>query len=62
MFAYCLGWEDMRFGGLHWSWRVIGEAEDTFASRKTQEALDAGGEADGGEDEVRGTDAIMEDA
>ena len=51
----------MQLGGLHWSCRVSGEAEDTFASRKTQEALDVGGEADGREDDVRGIDAIMED-
>ena len=51
----------MRLGGLHWSWRVSGEAEDTFASRKRQKALDAGREADGGVDEVRGRDTIMED-
>ena len=51
----------MRLGGLPWSWRVTREAEDTFTSRKRQEALDAGGEADKGEDEVRGRDAIMED-
>jgi hypothetical protein len=24
----------MRLGGLHWSWRVSGEAENTFASQK----------------------------
>ena len=47
-----LGGEDMRLGGLHWSWRVSGEAEDTFATRKREQALDAGGEVDGGEDEV----------
>ena len=41
--------------------RVSGEAEDTFASQKIQESLDAGGEADVGEDEVWGRDAIMED-
>ena len=57
----CLGGEDMRLGGLHWSWRVSGEAEDTFASRKRQKALDAGREADGGVDEVRGRDTIIED-
>jgi hypothetical protein len=57
----CLGGEDMRLGGLHWSWRVSGEANDTFASRKRWEALDARREADAGEDVVRGTDAIMED-
>jgi hypothetical protein len=51
----------MRLGGLHWSWRVSGEAEDTFASLKRQKTLDAGGEADGGEDKVRGRLAIMED-
>ena len=51
----------MQLGGLHWSCRVSGEAEDTFASRKRHEVLDMGGEADGGEDEVRGRDAIMED-
>ena len=51
----------MQLGGLHWSWRVSGEVEDTFASQKRQEALDVGGEVDGGEDEVRGRDAIMED-
>ena len=50
----------MRLGGLHRSWRVGGEAEDTFATPKREQALDAG-EADGGEDEVRGRDAIMED-
>ena len=38
-----------------------GEDEDIFGSQKRQEALDAGGEADGGEDEVWGRDAIMED-
>ena len=48
-------------GGLPWSWRVTREGEDTFASRKGQEALDVGGEADRGEDEVWGRDAIMED-
>ena len=57
----CLGREDMRLGGLHWSWRVSGEAKDTFASRKRHEVLDEGGEANGGEDEVWGRDAIMED-
>ena len=51
----------MHLGGLPWSWRLTREPEDTFASRKRQKALDAGGEADGGEDEVRGKDAIMED-
>jgi hypothetical protein len=51
----------MQLGGLHWSWRVSGEAEDTFTTQKREQALDAGGEADGGEDDVRGTDAIMED-
>ena len=51
----------MQLGGLHRSWRVSGEAEDTFATRKREQALDAGGEADGGEDEVRGRDAIMAD-
>ena len=51
----------MRLGGLHWSWRVSGEAEDTFATPKREQALDVGGEVDGGEDEVRGRDAIMED-
>ena len=51
----------MQLEGLHWSWRVSGEAKDTFATRKREQALDAGGEADGGEDEVRGRDAIMED-
>ena len=50
----------MRLGGLHRSWRVGGEAEDTFTSRKKQEVLDAG-EVYGGEDEVWGRDAIMED-
>ena len=48
-------------GGLPWSWRLTREPEDTFASRKRQEALNAAGEADRGEDEVRGRDAIMED-
>ena len=57
----CLGWEDMQLRRLPWSWRVTREAEDTFASRKRQEALDAGGEADKGEDKVWGIDAIMED-
>ena len=38
-----------------------GEAEDTFASQKRQEAMNAIGEADRGEDEVWGRDAIMED-
>ena len=61
LLCVCLGGEDMRLGGLHWSWRVSGEAEDTFASQKRQEALDVGGEADRGEDEVWGKDAIMED-
>jgi hypothetical protein len=51
----------MRLGGLHWSWRVSGEAKDTFASQKRQEALDVQREADAGEDVVWGTDAIMED-
>ena len=51
----------MQLGGLHQSWRVSGEAEDTFVTLKREQALDAGGEADGGEDEVWGTDAIMED-
>ena len=60
LLCVCLGGEDVQLGGLHWSRRVSGEAEDTFTSRKRQEALDAG-EADGGEDEVRGRDAIMED-
>ena len=50
----------MQLGGLHQSWRVSGEAKD-IASQKTQEALDAGGEADGGQDEVWGRDAIKED-
>jgi hypothetical protein len=49
-------WED-----FPWSWRVTREVEDTFASRKRQEALDVGGEADRDEDEVRDRDAIMED-
>ena len=47
-------WEDFPGHG------VTREAEDTFTSQKRQEALDAG-EADRGEDEVRGRDAIMED-
>jgi hypothetical protein len=47
-----LGWYDMQLGGLQWSWRVSGEAESTFASRKIDEVLDAGGEEDGGEGEV----------
>ena len=50
----------MQLGGLHWSWRVSGEAEDTFATPKREQALDVEGEAYGGEDEVRGRDAIME--
>ena len=50
----------MQLGGLHWSWRVSGEAKDTFATQKREQALDAG-ETDGGEDEVWGKDAIMED-
>ena len=61
LLCVCLGGEDMRLGGLHWSWRVSGEAEDTFATPKREQVLDAGGEADGGEDELRGRDAIMED-
>ena len=51
----------MQLGGLHLSWRVSGEAKDTFATPKREQALDVGGEADGGEDEVRGRDVIMED-
>ena len=51
----------MQLGGLHWLWRVSGEVEDTFATQKREQALDVRGEADGGEDEVRGRDAIMED-
>ena len=61
LLCVCLGGEDMQLGGLHWSWRVSGEAKDTFTSRKRKEALDAGGEADGGEDLVWGRHAIMED-
>ena len=61
LLCVCLGVEDMRLGGLPWSWRVTRKAEDTFPSRKRQEALDAGGEADKGEDKVWGIDAIMED-
>ena len=51
----------MLLGGLHGSWRVSGEAKDTFATPKREQALDAGGEVEGGEDEVQGTNAIMED-
>ena len=51
----------MQLVGLHWSWRVSGEAEDTFASRKRQEALAPTTVAGRGEEEVQGTDAIMED-
>jgi len=51
----------MQLEGLHWSWRVSGEAEDTFVTPKREQALDAGGEADGGEDLVWGRHAIMED-
>jgi hypothetical protein len=51
----------MQLGGLHWSWRVSGEAEDTFATPKREQALVVGGEVDEGEDEVRGRDAIIED-
>ena len=61
LLCVCLGGDDMRLGGLPWSRRVTREVEDTFTSPKRQEALDAGGEADKGEDEVRGRDAIMED-
>ena len=61
LLCVCLGGEDMRLGGLHRSWRVGGEAEDTFTTQKREQALNAGGEVDGGEDEVRGKDAIMED-
>jgi len=62
LLCVCLGGEDIQLEGLHWPWRVSGEVEDTFTTRKREQALDAGGEADGGEDEVRGTDAIMEDS
>ena len=43
----------MQLEGLHWSWRVSGEAEDIFTTRKREQALDAGGEADGGENRYR---------
>jgi hypothetical protein len=61
LLCVCLGREDMQLGALQWSWRVSGEAESIFASQKRDEVLDAGGEEDGGEDEVWGTNAIMED-
>ena len=51
----------MRLGGLPWSWRLTREPEDTFTSQERHEAVDQAGEADRGEEEVRGRDAIMED-
>jgi len=51
----------MQLGGLPRPWSLSREAQDTFVSRKRQEALAPTTVAGRGEEEVQGTDAIMED-